>query len=31
MHRTILSIDIHKISNKIYYKLINSNGEVIAG
>ena len=31
MHRTILSIDIHKIPNNIYYKLINPNGEVIAG
>ncbi|MCK4251480.1 hypothetical protein KAX97_08520 [candidate division WOR-3 bacterium] len=31
MHRTILSIDIHIIPNKIYYKLINPNGEVTAG
>ncbi len=31
MHRTRLSIDIHKIPNKIYFKLINLNSEVIAG
>ena len=24
-------LDMSKISNKIYYKLINPNGEVIAG
>ena len=30
-HINKLSIDLDKILNKIYYKFINPNGEIIAG